>query len=161
MISKCYDTAAGRLHFQLRQVRVIPESERLAASLVVGTVRRLSAPQVLVPGPKRHAADLTVTPGSPIEYGPRTIALDARAHHDLHHGVVDVCATTTKWIAESSPLALRIASGSAIDSGMQHHLVHADKWLACPVRAQGERRRSRNLMCFARARDPHCERETL
>ena len=27
-------------------------------------------------------------PSSPIEYGPRTVAVDARAHHDLHHGVV-------------------------------------------------------------------------
>ena len=64
--------------------------ERLAASLVVGTVRRLSAPQLTLPWPKRHAAD------SPIEYGPRTIALDARAHHDRsHHVNVAACATTT------------------------------------------------------------------
>ena len=33
--------------------------EGLAASLVVGTVRRLSAPQLTLPWPKRHAADLT------------------------------------------------------------------------------------------------------
>ena len=90
------------------------------------------------------------------------VVLDARAHHDLHHVNVAASATTTKWIAESSPLALRIACASAIDSGMQHHLVHADKWLACPVRAQGERRRFRNLMLCARlgtrtVREPLCD----
>ena len=39
--------------------RVSNPKERLAASLVVGTVRRLSAPQLTLPWPKRHAADLT------------------------------------------------------------------------------------------------------
>ena len=48
-------------------------------------------------------------------------------------------------IATWSPLVLRIASGSAIDSGTQWHLGIAEKWLACLVRAQDERRPSRNL----------------
>ncbi len=51
-------SAAGRLLFQCLK-RVSNPKERLAASLVVGTVRRLSAPQPTVPWPKLHAADLT------------------------------------------------------------------------------------------------------
>ena len=47
-----------RSYFKASTPRGSFRKQRLAASLVVGTVRRLSAPQVLVPWSKRHAAEL-------------------------------------------------------------------------------------------------------
>ena len=52
-------SVCGRLYISSSHKPVSKRKELLAASLVVGTVRRLSAPQLTLPWPKRHAADLT------------------------------------------------------------------------------------------------------
>ena len=44
-----------------------------------------------------HRVGYGMQPSSPIEYGLRTIAHDARVHHDLHHGVLSTLAATTTF----------------------------------------------------------------
>ena len=77
--------------------------------------RSSSAPSVVCRHPSRLCHGQSgLQPTSPIECGPRTVALDARAHHDLHHGVAAACATTTivLWHLHSQLCAYRHKSNT-------------------------------------------------
>ena len=97
--------------------------------------RSSSAPSVVCRHPSRlcHGQNC-MQPTSPIECGPRTVALDARAHHDLHHVNVAASATTTICFCSSTA---RTGHGHSLPlAGGMHHLpVHAASEFGDPAMA--------------------------
>ena len=99
--------------------------ERLAASLVVGTVRRLSATQL--PGLIRDRAECHETKAAcsraRLSKADRARSLSTRAPHDLRHGVVVTCATTTNCLCalhlknRPEPRSMSCSMGTLLGTG--------------------------------------------